>query len=139
MICRNGGLIGAITNGGFAEYIAVPARNVFKIPDDIDWGLAASLPVTSLTPYHALKEASLKVNEFLMMHHKCKTHTPIQKPFALIQTTNAGATQVAISNSSSAAAFGLDGKAFVGQFGSLIPITHAQTNGQNNWSESCYG
>ena len=29
MICRNGGLIGAITNGGFAEYMAVPERNVF--------------------------------------------------------------------------------------------------------------
>jgi NADPH:quinone reductase-like Zn-dependent oxidoreductase len=67
MICRNGGLIGAITNGGFAEYIAVPERNVFKIPDDMDWDLAASLPVTSLTPYHALKEASLKINEFLVV------------------------------------------------------------------------
>ncbi|MGB6591953.1 MAG: alcohol dehydrogenase catalytic domain-containing protein, partial [Candidatus Nitrosopolaris sp.] len=32
MVCRNGGLIGAITNGGFAEYISVPAKNVFKIP-----------------------------------------------------------------------------------------------------------
>jgi NADPH:quinone reductase-like Zn-dependent oxidoreductase len=67
MICRNGGLIGAITNGGFAEYIAVPERNVFKIPDDMDWELAASLPVTSLTPYHALKEASLKINEYLLI------------------------------------------------------------------------
>ena len=67
MICRNGGLIGAITNGGFAEYIAVPERNVFKIPDDMDWDLAASLPVTSLTPYHALKESSLKINEFLVV------------------------------------------------------------------------
>jgi NADPH:quinone reductase-like Zn-dependent oxidoreductase len=67
MICRNGGLIGAITNGGFAEYISVPAKNVFKIPDDINWELAASLPVTSLTPYHALKEASLKLNEYLLV------------------------------------------------------------------------
>ena len=67
MVCRNGGLIGAITNGGFAEYIAVPERNVFKIPQNIDWDLAASLPVTSLTPYHALKEASLKTNEFLVV------------------------------------------------------------------------
>src|ERR687888_1000558 len=67
MICRNGGLIGAITNGGFAEFIAVPERNVFKIPDDMDWDLAASLPVTSLTPYHALKEASLRVNEYLLV------------------------------------------------------------------------
>src|ERR671937_2613702 len=68
MLCRNGGLIGAITNGGFAEYIAVPERNVFKIPDDLDWDIAASLPVTSLTPYHALKEqASLKLNEYLVI------------------------------------------------------------------------
>src|SRR5918995_205862 len=57
MICRNGGLIGVITNGGFAEYISVPERNVFKIPDNLDWDTAASLPVTSLTPYHALRVA----------------------------------------------------------------------------------
>ena len=67
MLCRNGGLIGAITNGGFAEYISVPETNVFKIPDNLDWDLAASLPVTSLTPYHALKEASLKINEYLLV------------------------------------------------------------------------
>jgi NADPH:quinone reductase-like Zn-dependent oxidoreductase len=67
MICRNGGLISVITNGGFAEYIAVPQRNVFKIPDDMDWDLAASLPVTGLTPFHALNEAHLKINEFLLV------------------------------------------------------------------------
>ena len=67
MLCRNGGLIGAITNGGFAEYISVPEKNVFKIPDNLDWDLAASLPVTSLTPYHALKEASLKINEHVLI------------------------------------------------------------------------
>jgi len=67
MICRNGGLIGAITNGGFAEYISVPERNVFKVPDDLNRDVAASLPVTSLTPYHALNEASVKLNEFLLV------------------------------------------------------------------------
>jgi NADPH:quinone reductase-like Zn-dependent oxidoreductase len=67
MICRNGGLISVITNGGFAEYVAVPQRNVFKIPDDMDWDLAASVPVTGLTPFHALNEAHLKVNEFLLV------------------------------------------------------------------------
>jgi len=29
--------------------------------------MAASLPVTGLTPYHALKEASLKINEYLFV------------------------------------------------------------------------
>ena len=67
MICRNGGVVGVITNGGFAEYIVAPQRNVFKIPDDMDWDLAASLPVTGLTPFHALNEAHLKVNEFLLV------------------------------------------------------------------------
>jgi NADPH:quinone reductase-like Zn-dependent oxidoreductase len=67
MICRSGGLIGVITNGGFAEYISVPERNVFKMPDSLDWDTAASLPVTSLTPYHALKESSLKINEYVVV------------------------------------------------------------------------
>jgi NADPH:quinone reductase-like Zn-dependent oxidoreductase len=29
--------------------------------------IAASLPVTGLTPYHALKEASMKINEYLLI------------------------------------------------------------------------
>jgi NADPH:quinone reductase-like Zn-dependent oxidoreductase len=29
--------------------------------------MVASLPVTGLTPYHALKEASLKTNEYLLV------------------------------------------------------------------------
>jgi NADPH:quinone reductase-like Zn-dependent oxidoreductase len=67
MICRNGGIIGAITNGGFAEYTEVPERYAFRIPDDLDWDIAASLPVTCLPPYHALKEASLRINEYLLV------------------------------------------------------------------------
>jgi NADPH:quinone reductase-like Zn-dependent oxidoreductase len=67
MLCKNGGLISVDSNGGFAEYIAVPERNVFKIPDDMDWELAASLSVSALTPFHALKEASLKINESLLV------------------------------------------------------------------------
>src|SRR5919202_392812 len=67
MLCRNGGIVSAITNGGFAEYIAVPQRNVLKVPNDIDWEMAASLPVTTLTPFHAIKEASLQFNENLLV------------------------------------------------------------------------
>jgi D-arabinose 1-dehydrogenase-like Zn-dependent alcohol dehydrogenase len=29
MLCKNVGIIGVVTNGGFAEYISVPDRNVF--------------------------------------------------------------------------------------------------------------
>src|SRR5919198_350882 len=67
MICRSGGIVGVVTNGGFAEYIAVPEVNAFKIPDDTEWDVAASLAVTAITPYHALREASLKLNECLVI------------------------------------------------------------------------
>jgi NADPH:quinone reductase-like Zn-dependent oxidoreductase len=63
MLCRNGGIIGMVTNGGFAEYAAVPANCAFPIPDDLSWETAASLPVAALTPYHAIHEAQLKPNE----------------------------------------------------------------------------
>ena len=33
----------------------------------MDWDLAASLPVTTLAPYHALKQAALRINEFLVI------------------------------------------------------------------------
>ena len=34
---------------------------MFKIPDEMDWDLAASLSISILTAFHALREASLKV------------------------------------------------------------------------------
>ena len=67
MCCRNAGILGVITNGGFAEYISAPEKNVFKIPDNVQWDVAASLATTTKTPYHALREASLKLNEFLVI------------------------------------------------------------------------
>ena len=67
MLCRNAGIIGVNSNGGFAEYISASEKNVFKIPDDIQWDVAASLATTTKTPYHALREASLKLNEFLVI------------------------------------------------------------------------
>ena len=67
MLCRNAGILGVITNGGFADYISAPEKNVFKIPDNVQWDIAASLATTTKTPYHALREASLKLNEFLVI------------------------------------------------------------------------
>ena len=67
MLCRNAGILGVITNGGFADYLSAPEKNVFKIPDNVQWDVAASLATTTKTPYHALREASLKLNEFLVI------------------------------------------------------------------------
>jgi D-arabinose 1-dehydrogenase-like Zn-dependent alcohol dehydrogenase len=67
MLCRNAGILSVITNGGFADYISASEKNVFKLPDNAQWDVAASLATTTKTPYHALREASPKLNEFLVI------------------------------------------------------------------------
>jgi NADPH:quinone reductase-like Zn-dependent oxidoreductase len=67
MLCRNGGIFGVNTDGGFADYVAASEKNVFKISDDVQWDVAASLATTTKTPYHALREASLKSSDFLVI------------------------------------------------------------------------
>jgi NADPH:quinone reductase-like Zn-dependent oxidoreductase len=67
MLCRNAGILGVNTNGGFADYISASEKNVFKIPDNVQWDVAASLATATKTPYHALREASVKLNEFLVI------------------------------------------------------------------------
>jgi NADPH:quinone reductase-like Zn-dependent oxidoreductase len=67
MLCRTGGLVSVVNNGGFSEYISIDERNVFKIPDNIDWNTSVSLPVSGLTAFHALKEAQLKINDSLLI------------------------------------------------------------------------
>jgi NADPH:quinone reductase-like Zn-dependent oxidoreductase len=104
MICRNGGLIGAITNGGFAEYMALPERNVLKIPNDLNRDIAASLPVSTLTPYHALKEASLTINEHLLVFGASGNTGMI----AVQLGKKMGATVIAVSKNNWIKDFGAD-------------------------------
>ena len=53
MLCRNGGIISVMTNGGYSEYFAVPEQNLVKV-DGIQDEVAASLPVAALTAYQIL-------------------------------------------------------------------------------------
>ena len=54
--------------GGLVERLAVPARNVIKIPDDMPFDEAAALVMTYGTSYYALKDrAQLQPNERLLV------------------------------------------------------------------------
>ena len=46
-LCPNGALLGRDANGGFAEYIAVPARNVSRLPESIPNSIAPLIQVTA--------------------------------------------------------------------------------------------
>jgi 2-desacetyl-2-hydroxyethyl bacteriochlorophyllide A dehydrogenase len=61
--CVQGRMIGKHLDGGYAEYIAVPARNAIPLPDDIPFEHAAVLMCSSATSLHALRKARLKAGE----------------------------------------------------------------------------
>jgi NADPH:quinone reductase-like Zn-dependent oxidoreductase len=52
--CRTYSIIGAIRDGGYAEYVSVPFRNVLPMPDNLTFEQAASFPLVSVTASHML-------------------------------------------------------------------------------------
>lgn len=59
--CEKVLMIGHYTNGGYAEYIAVPARNAIPLPDEIPFEQGATLMCASATAFHALRKSRLKM------------------------------------------------------------------------------
>jgi len=66
MLCRNGGIMSLVNNGGYSEYFAVPEQNLVKV-DGIPDEVAASLPVAALTSYHALNAVSPLFNKSVVV------------------------------------------------------------------------
>jgi 2-desacetyl-2-hydroxyethyl bacteriochlorophyllide A dehydrogenase len=52
--CRSYGLVGAMTHGGYAEFVKVPFRNVLPIPENLSFEQAAAFPLVSVTASHML-------------------------------------------------------------------------------------
>ena len=61
--CRSGQMIGKHRDGGYAEFIKVPARNAFVLPDQIPFEIGAIMMCSSATALHALNKARLKPGE----------------------------------------------------------------------------
>ncbi|MGC8573361.1 MAG: alcohol dehydrogenase catalytic domain-containing protein [Caldisphaera sp.] len=66
-LCRNGGIVGGITNGGFAEYAVVKYQNVMKIPNNVSWEKGVSLPIAGLTAFHALIESGIQPGDTVVV------------------------------------------------------------------------
>ena len=61
--CTTVKMIGHHIDGGYAEYIAVPARNAIPLPDEISFEEGATLMCASATAFHALRKGRLKDGE----------------------------------------------------------------------------
>jgi len=61
--CTSGEMIGKHRDGGYAEYIAGPARNAVPLPDEIPFEQGAILMCSSATSLHALRRAQMQAGE----------------------------------------------------------------------------
>ena len=59
------GRIGFLSDGGYAEYVKVPATHAFKIPPSVSFEEAAILTDAVATPLHGLRQAEIKAGETL--------------------------------------------------------------------------
>ncbi|HEY9785984.1 MAG TPA: zinc-binding dehydrogenase [Candidatus Obscuribacterales bacterium] len=68
MICRGYHILGAGCDGGYAEFVKVPAENCFPIPGKLDFHQAASIPLVFLTAWHMLvTRCSMRLNETVLV------------------------------------------------------------------------
>ncbi len=51
-LCPSFGVLGAKTDGGYAEFVAVPGSNVIPIPGSLTFEQAAAFPLVSVTAWH---------------------------------------------------------------------------------------
>lgn len=61
--CRQGAMIGLERDGGFAERLVAPVRNVFRVPDEIPLEQAAIMMCSTVTALHALRRSRLRLGE----------------------------------------------------------------------------
>ena len=66
--CVKGKMIGKDIDGGYAEYIAVPTRGIFKIPDTVSYEHASIMMCSSATSLHALRKTRFRPGETIAIY-----------------------------------------------------------------------
>jgi NADPH:quinone reductase-like Zn-dependent oxidoreductase len=67
-LCETYRIVGEHTDGGFAEYVAVPAQNCHSLPDGFSFEEAAALPISYQTAWRALvTRAAVRAGEDVLV------------------------------------------------------------------------
>ncbi|HKJ38003.1 MAG TPA: alcohol dehydrogenase catalytic domain-containing protein, partial [Anaerolineales bacterium] len=67
-MCINWHMIGETIHGTYAEYISVPVKQLYKLPNDFDFHHAAAAALVYLTAWHSLvKRGNLQKNETVLI------------------------------------------------------------------------
>lgn len=68
-LCPDFNIPGEGCDGLQAEYVAVPARFIFKKPRNLSWEEAAAFPLASMTAYHMLvRKVTLKPGDWVLIY-----------------------------------------------------------------------
>lgn len=60
---RSGGMIGFTADGGFAEYVTVPERNLVPLPDTVPFEAGAVLACSGMSAVHAVRLAGVGIGD----------------------------------------------------------------------------
>lgn len=66
-LCKFFGTIGSTIDGGYAEYVAIPARNAVPLPEQMDWITGASFGLTYATAAAMLRRGHLVAGETVLV------------------------------------------------------------------------
>lgn len=67
-MCRHSRVFGVQTPGGYAEYVAAPARQLLALPAKLDYSAAAAMAVTGPTAWHMLRRrANVSIGEDVLV------------------------------------------------------------------------
>jgi NADPH:quinone reductase-like Zn-dependent oxidoreductase len=65
--CLRGDILGMVSQGGYAEYVAVPANSLVPLPDAVSYTDAAAVGLAALTAYHMLLRARVRAGEDVLV------------------------------------------------------------------------
>src|SRR6266849_1707816 len=67
-LCRNReGQVGVARDGGYAEYVALPARNFIPVPDGVSPVSATAIPDAIATPLHVCRRAAVAPSDTVVV------------------------------------------------------------------------
>jgi NADPH:quinone reductase-like Zn-dependent oxidoreductase len=67
-VCIRGDILGLMSNGGYAEYVTVPANSLVPLPESLSFVDAAAVSLATLTAWHMLiTRARLKPGESVLV------------------------------------------------------------------------
>jgi NADPH:quinone reductase-like Zn-dependent oxidoreductase len=68
-LCRSYHILGETRDGGYAEYVVVPAANLLPAPRGIGWAERAAIPLVFLTAWQMLtRKAAVQPGEVVLIH-----------------------------------------------------------------------